>query len=1125
MAIRIRDSADPLSAQALSGGREVIVARSEAGRLLRQELIRYCSGEIQGRSFLIAGHRGAGKTTMVLDALSQILISNPSAPSALRPLPIFLHGPSLLETLPSDLRRDDISFADVEPAADGQDGRVTPASQNQAVGRHTPEDEKQAQLALVHLILSLHRAVVREFAQAYRGRLERLSKRLPEHDLGELAAQFEIELLEDPPASRLREFWRLAEGLTEGILFDGPRPWDQGTRELVAINGICNAHQRISGALSQKEVLHDNQSKDREVRSGMDVKGADLLKSLGVVYAGATVAAGAAVASSLEQGGLFGLLAAFMSAVFLKRTVTTTSKRSRNLDRTFLPDLTPRTLDRALPMLLDRLRSAGLAPVLVIDELDKVDDLASRIENMIRYFKKLMAENVFSCFLTDRSYIEHLRASRDVAYDRASSYFSHRLMVGYGPKEVDGYLTRLLDVDPGADDDLDNAVLKWVLRHRSQLHALSLNRELAALRGDDGNISIPAGELRTAQQYRIDVTLQMAIELQLHSTEIAGWLQRQPSMQQTLFDALYYFSRSWLHGDRKVDLSAQGKKAIIEGLEHRMNLDEACAKKIQAGQTGQQRGSASTPLSEDDISMLTRVLDGMVRFLSPNQTRAGVDHAWQEIGKQLRWRQDELPAPPVMDALLLEEKSLLNPMESTSGDAHLAHIYEWRYQRSAQPRNQHSDRLLASASIRQHAEQQMEYIRAVESSLLSVLADASNPSDSHVFHLLGERCRVLGTTPAWPQVCRAVVNLTLLGTGAGNSETIEADCQVIEDFAKLLREGEQAILDVVLSAAVLCGVSEAGPRLSMADCVSLLSAGLVFARLDALGVRDKARAFWDKLRSVQGEGSEGQRVGLTGETLAFAVERLIQKGRDWRVNWDEQRQLAWKSLEQRLSTQDAAGAPQFATLPEILCAARQTGPSPVPGLDLERIPLGAWAPILLTMMPLKPVEAKVTFPKWLLAVALRRLGVHTLPSAMAEHLFRGFGLREYLVDVTQTSARSSNGKIAIVVRRAGASLTDSWISAPAQGMVIVVSLEQLNQSNLIEGLKAMVPAHQMVLVWEEPVDDSHLQTEAMSRIADSLDALYMYHRGPATKEPSVIDPSGPDALFRRAHLKRRRAAS
>jgi len=58
--------------------------------------------------------------------------------------------------------------------------------------------------------------------------------------------------------------------------------------------------------------------------------------------------------------------------------------------------------------------------VLVVDELDKVRGLPDRLEAMIHFLKKLVAENVFTCFLTDRGYLEHLRiCGRGAAYDLA----------------------------------------------------------------------------------------------------------------------------------------------------------------------------------------------------------------------------------------------------------------------------------------------------------------------------------------------------------------------------------------------------------------------------------------------------------------------------------------------------------------------------------------------------------------------------------------------------------------------------------------------------------------------------------------------------------------------------------
>src|SRR5437762_10337814 len=73
-----------------------LLIRSNAVGLLTHELRRYCKREISGRSFLIAGHRGAGKTTLVLNACQEIVKESVDGRFPLRPLLVMLQGPNLL---------------------------------------------------------------------------------------------------------------------------------------------------------------------------------------------------------------------------------------------------------------------------------------------------------------------------------------------------------------------------------------------------------------------------------------------------------------------------------------------------------------------------------------------------------------------------------------------------------------------------------------------------------------------------------------------------------------------------------------------------------------------------------------------------------------------------------------------------------------------------------------------------------------------------------------------------------------------------------------------------------------------------------------------------------------------
>src|SRR5215471_12027001 len=88
-------------------------------------------------------------------------------------------------------------------------------------------------------------------------------------------------------------------------------------------------------------------------------------------------------------------------------------KRERNLDYTFIFDRSKQTLERDLPLVIERIRHAGLAPIFVIDELDKLDAPRETIADLIGRLKHLTTDYGFFCFLTDREYYDTIeRCSR-----------------------------------------------------------------------------------------------------------------------------------------------------------------------------------------------------------------------------------------------------------------------------------------------------------------------------------------------------------------------------------------------------------------------------------------------------------------------------------------------------------------------------------------------------------------------------------------------------------------------------------------------------------------------------------------------------------------------------------------
>jgi hypothetical protein len=267
------------------------------------------------------------------------------------------------------------------------------------------------------------------------------------------------------------------------------------------------------------------------------------------------------------------------------------------------------------------------------------------------------------------------------------------------------------------------------------------------------------------------------------------------------------------------------------------------------------------PFNDDDRDTLCGVLDDMARFLGPANIEEKVRARWNAIVTRLNLGPDAVPGPEVISALLLGEDSLLvrasgNGRRGAKKSANGGKIegqFEWRYRGSGLLRDERAAQLSDTRALRAQAKESVAFITLVESRLRSVLAEADE--NIQVFSILSEGCRVLSTTPAWSQVRAAIENLEALEQGAGNPASIENDCRIVRDFEQVLRDGSSTVMDVILAAAFLSGVSKVGPRpLTVRDAVSMLATGLGFARLDLVRTRARAATFWAELRSAYGEG-------------------------------------------------------------------------------------------------------------------------------------------------------------------------------------------------------------------------------------------------------------------------------
>ena len=424
MPILFRTRADPFSPRAQQGGDMVpLLARSHAGLVLESEMRRYCAGLVRGRSFLISGHRGSGKTTMVDNAVLTLQQEAADGRLQLKPLPVYLQGPTLFAPEPAPEK--------VKPAAFGAAlVSVNVSSETAAVAAVEKDNDGDSQmnLVLIQVVQALHLAVGQEYCESLHRRARYQLARRPAAaaaDLVELAARFQIELTEAPPPQRLHEFWRQAGLLDDGLLF-GPghqRGKQQGMRELVALVGINHVHQRISGKLSEMDQRASAGSKSVETSvTTTGSKWAETVRPLSAVLAGTAVAATGGSAQSPGWAAVLGLLTALGALFIFNLTSVSKSSQERKLDRTFVPDLTIKTLHRVMPELFGRLARAGLAPVFIVDELDKVDNLDVKIYPLILSLKKLFTELSLTCLLVDRGFYErlHLREQEEKRTEKAA---------------------------------------------------------------------------------------------------------------------------------------------------------------------------------------------------------------------------------------------------------------------------------------------------------------------------------------------------------------------------------------------------------------------------------------------------------------------------------------------------------------------------------------------------------------------------------------------------------------------------------------------------------------------------------------------------------------------------------
>jgi hypothetical protein len=753
MGIRIFSPPDPGAPS--SRHANTILIGSAGAEQLERELLRYCEGAVEGRSFLISGHRGAGKTTMVNQCVQNV---EKTEGLRSRPLLIRVHGPNLVRDLtgedePQDAAGDagtssttaannDRARTSAPSSQDDKKTATTDSSADTAAGGGAPTaapatttgtgnalaaleyarklqvdanrekhpKRRKVQLALQQITLALHRALADKLTEAYRDRVTGLGMDevtgQRRRQLYERAAQLALELDQYTTPDRLRQFWAAGDFLETGVLPTRENRRDQGFRELVALSAACQAYGRVSGTFANAEVkqsINNSQTTSLSTaKEGLDLISPVLSIVIGGLTGTAMFSAGGAVQSTAA-----GLIAALGSAAVFKYSSSRSRTRTYSSDLTFVPDMRLDTLDRVLPTLIQRVSDIGLAPVFVIDELDKIDNLYTQLESIVQHVKTIVAERAFFCFLTDRAYFERV-VNVDVRdpYPKHFTYFTDRVFVSFQPTNLRTYLGELLQTEarvqalrpaaadpqaatpapaaaptaPVRDDDADDLdVLKYVLLRRSEMHAVRLRRQIASWskNGQYGpsreplnTVLFERGVIRQLTRYRFDLLVQLAIDSILRRPYIANRLRDDPAFARLIYDALYYPIRLLAQGPGKngapVNAPANGRPVLTIDVADREAFDDYLVERMSSD-PGEAKDPDAPPLNiqaVDSMLLLAQVRDLVAMLADPYVLL------------------DELAANKYADVNEAVLSALpLNPDDGPLLVARLGtpHLYEWRY--------------------------------------------------------------------------------------------------------------------------------------------------------------------------------------------------------------------------------------------------------------------------------------------------------------------------------------------------------------------------------------------------------------------------------------------------------------
>jgi hypothetical protein len=853
----------------------LVFAETQAGDRLRQIIERYCKREIPGRSILVAGHRGAGKTTSLKTAIEKLQRS-PALLGTAIPLYVEIHGPDLLggETVLGTQRSG--MGAKSESSPNGDKGpapadNASPANDASAAGgstlRQKDDDEiEQALTSLRVLTIALHRAFVTDLGWSFERGVspqqvkegKRPHKRRSD-DLQELAAQLRLDFDDLVETDGLRWVWDRAGILHDGVL--RPKAPDnnnyiadryfskQGLLEIVAATCVSESYARSVAKIDDADRFKAEAEfkQTREMEKLAERK--ELTNAVAGIIAGGMAGGGAALAKNGPLAGLLFIVTAVLTTLVLNYTSVRSRTRTRSREKNIQWDRSVASLDLMLPLSIARVLDAGRAPVFVIDELDKVNEIEKKLERLINRLKHIVADRALFCFLVDRSYFERVQTISLVEPQRKEhTFFSERLYVIATPSQWRKYLKEVLKLEnPTPEDKLQQLALTYVLLARSKMHAIDLRRELEALpRSASSPNQLDLPDLLGPALYRNMIYMQAVVEFVLEEDAVKRRLLRDPNFAQSTYDALYYLLRQW-EQDKEPELTEEKVRAYLRSraTEGHVSHRSPPQMTLQFGWPSPHPQSPAPVLSDVDFKVLYGSIQQVARLLSnPTTFKASVE---DKLRKTFSEEWNDVKG-------MIRDPALLQLV----GDK-----WYWLFDINANALQvpQPGAGAAAEPLVMQPAPVQQDPVAATLAAIRQVEeVDAAirlYTDDRLTLEELGTELRLLPVSPTFKSF-EACASQYRAHAGAGHLEetypSLSSDKSLIQTYATTVWESNNVIKRVIFLAEFLgheriryrpqgAGVHLLGSRLR-SDMVRFIATNLDFARLNSTEIDQMLSQFW-----------------------------------------------------------------------------------------------------------------------------------------------------------------------------------------------------------------------------------------------------------------------------------------